>query len=537
MPSVTKPPVSASLVLALLHSAPAWAADIDLSLPIDAVTVYLSGAEVTRRGTSNLPAGEHRLIISNLPPGIDPARLNLQILDTSVRLGSLQLEEIHTGDLVSEAELALQAELDDLLDRQMAINDEIAAANTQLKLLESLAAGGGGSAEVPSGSELTALLQTLSTASGAARAVIRASNQQLRVLEREIEQKRFELSQVATRQRSQNAVTVSISVGNAVNTAVSLSYPVTNAGWNWLYEARLDTDSRRLELQRKVSVAQVTGEDWNNVAMTITTARPSANTQTPQLGSLLVDFRPPQTLMRLEARNAAAEQAVQSLAVPDFDQRFMDVTASPYLVEFAIPGRVSLVANSQPQLFPADQRAVDVDLVVRTVPERDQNAYLEARFILEDSLPLQEGVMQFYRDGAFIGRRGVPEFLPRQSVSLPFGKDERVRVENFPEQEQSRSGGTLRRSALDDRRVRYVITSFHPEPIALEVLGRIPISQNNAIEVEVSRDATSADETAVDGNPGVLLWRRTTQPQEKVEIRHFYSISYPQDNQLWFQEN
>lgn len=62
---------------------------------------------MTRAGNANLPAGEHRLIIDNLPPGLDAARLRLAIANSAVRLGSLQLEEIHAGDLISAAELAL----------------------------------------------------------------------------------------------------------------------------------------------------------------------------------------------------------------------------------------------------------------------------------------------------------------------------------------------------------------------------------------------------------------------------------------------
>lgn len=151
--------------------------------------------------------------------------------------------------------------------------------------------------------------------------------------------------------------------------------------------------------------------------MTISTARPNANTQTPVLGSLLVDIFQPQPAMRKES--------------------------------------LALAADSQPQLFPADQRAVAVDLVLRAVPKLDNSAYLEARFIHEEDLPIQAGTMQFYRDGAFIGSRHVPEFLPREALSLPFGKDERVRVETQPEEEQSRAGGLLRRSAVDDHRVRY----------------------------------------------------------------------------------
>ncbi len=522
-----------------------YADDLEVTAIIDNVTVFLAGAEVTRVGTVTVPAGEHRLIISDLPARIDPARLRLTLGNSDIRLGNLQLEELHEGNLVGIEEQRLQDELDDLLFDRQGIADEIESANTQLRLLDSLASGAvGGQQASLSGSELTALLETMASSSNQARQVIRDANLRLRDTDRVIEQKRFELSQVATRQRSQQVVTATVEVDNPVSTEVSVTYPVNGASWTWLYEARLDTESRYLELQRKVSVTQTTGENWDNVEINITTARPNQNTQTPQLNTLLVDlYRPPIiSLDRAQAAQSAADVNLnlvleEAATFGGIVKSSASVIASQYLVNFQIPGRVSIEANSQPQILPIDQRGIEVDLVTRVVPELDSSAYLEARFILEDTVPMQGGVMQLYRDGAFIGRRRVAGFLPQEEVSLPFGQDERVRVEIRAEQQESREGGTFRRSAVDDHRVRYELTSFHGQPIELEILARVPVSQNQAIEVEAGDEATPYDEENLEGNRGVVLWRRQAQPNQTIEIKHYYSVTYPRDDRLQYLSN
>lgn len=530
---------------ALLFLAPAsYADDLDLSTDIDRVTVFLSGAEVTRRGSVYIPVGEHRLIVRNLPADIDPARLQLALENDAVRLGNLQLEELHGGDLVSDEERRLQGELDQLLFERQAIVDRVEAATTQLRLLSSLADGsvGGQQAALDAGS-LTALLQTLATSSLQARESIRDANRELAAKDQEIEQKRFELSQVATRQRTEQVLTVAVSAGEPVTTRVDVTYPVTQARWSWLYEARLDTEARDLALERKVSVLQGTGEDWTSVAVTITTARPNQNTQTPRLGSLLVDFFRPEPAIAFESRASSAD--VEEVVVtgsfirgqaPDAASPVVEIAATQYLVNFEIPGRVSITADRQPRILPIDRRELAVDLVTRAVPERDTNAYLEARFELEGSEPLQAGVMQLYRDGAFIGRRPVDAFQPQDAISLPFGQDERVRVEVLPEREASRDSGAFRRTAIDDRRVRYRVTSFHSEAIALEVLGRLPVAQNQQIEVEAVDGATPPELQDVDGNRGVVMWQRQARPGEAIEIRHYYRIRYPGDENLRFQD-
>jgi hypothetical protein len=55
----------------------ARAADIAATIPIDRVTVYRDSAIVTRAGPVEVPAGDHRLILRNLPGELDPASLRL----------------------------------------------------------------------------------------------------------------------------------------------------------------------------------------------------------------------------------------------------------------------------------------------------------------------------------------------------------------------------------------------------------------------------------------------------------------------------
>jgi len=535
---------------------PAFGDDLEVTAVIDNVTVFLRGAEVTRVGMVTVPAGEHRLLLSDLPPGTDPARLRLTLGNSDIRLGNLQLEELFDSELVGEEEQRLQNELDELFFDRQGITDEIESANTQLRFLDSLASGAvGGQQAILASSELAELLETLASSSNQARQVIRDANQRIKLLDLEIEQKRLELSQVATRQRSQQLVTAVVEVSESATTDVSITYPVNQARWTWLYEARLDTETRNLELQRKVSVAQTTGENWDNVEINITTARPNQNTLTPELGSLLVDIFRPQPIalersrLKERAPTVSSDSGIgeviaigSSIRRSDFNQAssittYASVAASQYLVDFQIPGRVSIDADSQPQILPIDQRKIYVDLVTRVVPDRDSNAYLEARFTLEDTVPLQSGVMQLYRDGSFIGRRLAADFLPQEEVSLPFGQDERVRVETRPEQQESRGGGTFRRSAVDDHRVSYEVTSFHNLPIELEILARVPVSQNEAIEVETGDETTPYDEEDVDGNRGVVLWRRQAEQAQPIEIKHYYTVSYPRDDRLQYQDN
>src|SRR5262249_40736496 len=100
-----------AFLLTTLFSAVASAADVVVSLPIDSVTVYRDSAIITRQGTVEIPAGEHRIVVRGLPDGIDPATLRLSARSASLRLGGIEVQRIVEEQLVNENERILNRKL------------------------------------------------------------------------------------------------------------------------------------------------------------------------------------------------------------------------------------------------------------------------------------------------------------------------------------------------------------------------------------------------------------------------------------------
>src|SRR5690606_19687868 len=76
-------------------------------------------------------------------------------------------------------------------------------------------------------------------------------------------------------QRNTSEVVVTIDAEAAGNGQLTLSYVVANAGWAPLYDIRGESTSKPLKLQYKANVYQSTGEDWNNVRLTLSTGNPA----------------------------------------------------------------------------------------------------------------------------------------------------------------------------------------------------------------------------------------------------------------------
>jgi uncharacterized protein (TIGR02231 family) len=539
----SRAPVSAPLWLLAtsalgICTASATAADLAADAHIDHVTVYPQGAAVTRVAQVTVPLGSHRLIFRGLPANVDAKTLQVTLGSSDVQLGDIEVVAINEPNFVSGPERELRRRIEEAGDQEAVLKDELASAQNQLKLLDSLAANPAGSptkAVVDAGN-LAAVLGAMATGESNARKRVREANVQLRTLERQKEQLQADLEKVATRSKQSTEVRAAIVAGASLTVDVSVSYTVTDAGWAWIYQARLDTTRKHLLLDRQGSVTQGSGEDWRNVELTLTTAMPVEDVGTPALGSLFVDLRPPER--PLAKRSFAAASAapandgiLQETTVTGV-RRNAQAAATDYVAEYRVPSRVSVLADRQGHLFPIGQNGFDVDLVARVVPSFGAAAHLEAVFKYSEALPIEAGQLELYRDGAYVGAADTPAFLPGADVRMPFGVDERLRVTIRDEATQSGDKGLVSRQTIKETRQRIDITNYHPTVIAVEVLDRIPVSRNEDVRVEILKGATEPSVKDLDGNAGVWLWKFAPPPQQTVTVHQAYAIQFPAGREL-----
>lgn len=537
---------AAALALALLSAPLVQAADIEANLAIDQVTVYPQGANITRNGKVKVPAGDHRLIVRGLPDPIDASNLRIYAGSTAVRLGGVEVQKIVDKDFVSEGERTLRRKLVNLQDQRVVLQDDIPTAESQLKLIDSLASlpGDRNGKPVGDGTSIQGTLALISTGSEAARAKIRAANIAIRNLDDEIAQVKAELAKIATARKTTTEVRATIEASAEVTVPVSLEYRVVDAGWSWLYEARLDTQTKRMSLFRQASIRQGSGEDWANAEVSVTTARPRQNAGTPPVKSAFLSLRDyvaprsdelsevqvtgTRTLTLMDGRRVASISAAEMEAARITTDEF----ATEFVQDFRIPSRVSILADRQTRVYAVAEEAFETELVARAVMNVDPTARLEAVFRYARETPIDAGRLQLYRDGAYVGAANLPLLLPGADVRIPFGVDDRIRIVVRDEKAESGRRGVLGKQTENEHRRRYEITSYHATALPIEVIDRVPVPKDAGIKVEVLDGATPPTGKDFDGKAGVYLWRLPGTPKKTETIRHLYSVRYPADKVL-----
>ncbi len=538
-------------LIALVFTNTSNADVVSVSLPISEVTVHPETAIVVRQGSITLPQGEHTLTITGLPKNLDPARIRLSSEGSKLILGSIDIQSIHQGETNDALERRLEEELYSFLDQQKMLEDQKATAQSMLTLVQSMTSGGDKGQIRPNidPSSLTNLFQQLSEHDSSARQAIREAEKSLRELDSFLEQKQHEKNKNREKAAVETRVSVNVRAEADYQGLIALSYPEENAQWEWLYEARLDTKTKELLLFRQVQVSQQTGDSWENVNLTVTTAAATENAQTPELFSSTVDifeideedkFTPYRPRYTASAPTSVAsadliEEIVVTGSYIKHDEA--EVIASQYLVEYAIPGKVSIPSSNQSKILPIDQKSFSVDLVARTVPSLDTNAYLEASFDYLGKIPIQTGELQLYRDNAYVGEGYLPAILPTKNIRVPFGKDDLIKVEIRQQSESDNENRSFGRKNLEDIHFNIQVSNFHQDPIFVEVLERVPVARNEKIDIEYHKDATPFDEFDIDGLKGVNLWKIKTLPAEMSLIQYRLKITYPRNTELEFDED
>ena len=545
-------------VVTFLAPAPSRAApEVGGESRIVAATVFPDRAEVLRVVEVALPAGPSTLVIENLPANLIAASVRVRgSADGALLIGSVETKRHFEATLVHEAERRLLAELEALQDQRRGFDDRIAAARVQLSFITAIGREGPKllNQQMAEGRfDPEALGQALGLLGrGAAEAfeAIRTAEVDKRALARKIDLVQRRLDKVRTGRKASLVARVNLETERPVAARLELTYQVPGASWRPLYDARLDTESGTTQLVQIGEVRQGTGEDWSDVRLTLSTARPSVSARLPELDSWFIDFAYPGrydgkrkrdkneaelSLLRnalkpsMEAPNGSLDEATTVIGGDSraAEPQIARVVASEFAATYRIPGAVNVPSDNEPHKFVVSERAFEAKLAVHTVPKIAPQAYLTATIVYDGAAPILPGPVSVFRDGAFVGTSAMAMLRPGEEVTLSFGVDDKVRVDYRLETGQRSSEGLITKHLRLERRYLIAVTNHHARAMDIAVLDQLPVPRDAAIEVALLRGSTKASERDVDQRKGVLAWRHSYQPGETRTIKFGYAVTYP----------
>jgi uncharacterized protein (TIGR02231 family) len=533
------------MVLTALATLPARAANMEATSSIDAVTVYPDGASVTRIIAVDLPAGDNTLVVHDFPLGLDVSSLRVEgEADSRLTIGAIDARSPRAAPPADLPELDKRIEA--LKDERDNLQGAIDAANARQKFAEHFAeaspAGIGDKGNARPIAEWREAFTAVSEEVGSAGTAIRDAERKQRDLDRQIA--RLE-SDRAIKPPSKLEVRLDLAAAAATMAKLRVTYAVRNARWAPLYDARLDTGARdrkpALELVRRAEITQTTGEDWSNVALSVSTVRTARGGNAPELSSLLVQYPqvtqapPPPSAVSNLAQDFAAKPLARSAAKAEparqpAEEQQAVAEISGFQVLFKIPGRVSLGASEGAKALRISTASIAPDLVVRSVPVIDPTAFLEASFKQSEDAPLLPGRVSIYRDGTFVGRGQMKAASKDETVRLGFGADDKVKIERSVLTRNEGSAGLIvTTSKTDERSFKTNVRNGHDFPVHVAIEDRLPVSENEDIQVEMLPSTTPPTASNLRDKRGVLEWAFEAKPGEARDIAFAWRVRWPKD--------
>lgn len=284
------------LIAAANHVLSAKTTEIKADSIIKRVTVFPGHAKVERVFTRNVEPGQYTLIFQHLPTGI---------IDTSIRVAGKGTAEARILNVkVEKAYLkkAFEKEIQQLEEQKKEIRKEkrilmdrenaLAEREKMLKDLSKKTAQALTNVEKASPPPLQnwqGMLEFIEEQLNkifAKRREITAKNNKLNEKQAHID---FQLNRNRKKRvKEEKRVMVDLNISKAGNLELTASYLIKEVKWGVQYDLRIDEKDKKASLTCFAAVTQDTGEDWKNVHLTFSTARPLLLKRIPKLSPMIM---------------------------------------------------------------------------------------------------------------------------------------------------------------------------------------------------------------------------------------------------------
>jgi uncharacterized protein (TIGR02231 family) len=548
--------------LSLVHAAP-----VPADSTITAATVYADRAVITRLARVDLLSGQYEVTFTGLPVSLQDNSLQASARGVPATLLDVSARITHVEATVNPRVKTLEDELTALARQDRALQDQLAVLDQQRALLAKIETA----TTQPPSKDATAPRPTFDewqkllsfSADNAARLATQRQSldEQRETLALKVSATQAQLNELRGKtpaRRAVKTVTVRFAAEQAGALDVTLAYALAGASWTPAYDARLRTEQRAVELTYFGVVRNATGEDWKNVALTLSTARPNLGGGAPELMPWIIDIlrynenkddgfslmnrkpkrpEPSATLLGgTQDFNSLAIKNVDAYAPADSTVALATLDTAATSASFKIPAPATIASDNSPQKVGIAAVTLAANLQYQATPKVLESAFLSAYTANSTEFPFLAGAVSTFLDNTFVATSRLKTVMPGEKFQLDLGADEGVAIKRKLVNRFTEDTGFTSKA----RRVTYefLITVTNNKRTAERVVFKdvLPVSRDEKIVVKLlapaERDVGTVEKPGREitrEEDGKLVWRLDLKPGEKREIPLKFSIEHPAD--------
>lgn len=527
------------LCISLCLASSLAAGEVVLKDPVKKVTVYTRGsARVTRQAPFSVAAGVTVLKSSALPahadtrslqirlPGakgikIDAVETRRELIDQKSLEGK-RAEHRQKIEAQEEKVFAISLELQALMDRQKGENETLAFLD-QLRKQASQTAGREMAVQkmnVETWKEALALSRTRADES---RKMLRGISREMRGVQKKLRTEQRILKDMQSkmpREIYETKAFITVSAEAPVEGTAELIYTVNAASWEPQYRVQADLEKKQVSLDILGSVRQFSGEDWDGVELSLSTARPDLGTDVPVLRPWYIRYGalPNQAAQRRREPGAVTGRPGGGTAGGESAQ-------GGALTVFTAMTKARIPADNQRHRIPVQSFKSPVEIRHISVPKLIPHAFILAKATNKASYPMLPGMIEVTVGNSYVGRGMMQMTAPGEAIELSLGVDESIKVEHrlLDDKFQRRRRGSW---VTTTNAYRITAANYGKNPVNLQIMDQLPISQHGDVKVSYGREATKALRDAE--FPGQLQWNVKIEPGKNTAVEFDFTMEYPE---------
>lgn len=322
------------------------------------------------------------------------------------------------------------------------------------------------------------------------------------------------------------------------------SYIMPSTFWQMQYDVRASSESKKINLILFGNVYQKTGEDWNEVRLSLSTGSPVNAIQPPSLHAWYLDIYhvPKASVASYDKKalgRAYAKEYPKSGAMKDEEEapESQIKERGPY-VEIALPLQQTILSSTKYQKKYIQEFNLSghkkIRLYYELIPSQVRSGFLKVNITNTTSLPWLPGVAQIFLENEFMGKATMPYIPKGKNEELVLGMETRLTSQKELVKKFEDTSGIFGGKRRILYQYKITIENQLPKTTEVAVLDVIPISRNKKIQVEIANLSEpffedNAFKKTTEYAHGVRKWKLEIHPHKRRVITYDIVVTHEKD--------
>lgn len=498
---------------------------------LQAVKVYLQGAELRHQTQVQLVAGEQQIILTGLAAQIDDRSIRLSSDKAGITVLAYQLRQNYLKQnddlpeirsLLDSIQLYVRMQEDDKVKMDVLQQEQqMILANKQV----------GGSNSGMSVLELQKLAEFYRTRLSELNLKILQAKRTDEMHSERIKKMRQQLAQrKAILPEFVQELVLDVTSSTATLGKFEITYTSPNVYWEPFYDLRAESLSKPLQLIAKARIIQQTAIDWKDVEIAISSALPAQFVSKPILNPWVLDFVSINQPIALKSSRYDADVVQMESAKDGFTNLRSNIPTKQvnYLNYEYKPAERVTIKHNEARLVTLEEKTLENSYGHYVAPKQQKEVLLMAYVTAWEKLNLLPGNARIYLENALVGESWLSfQAGDSDTLELSLGIDKRVQVV-YDQQCTFTSDRKLVNSRKKDYAYTIKIRNSHQTAVQLTIEDIIPISANKEIEVTEVKLGSAI----LVNDKGLIRWKQSLAPNGSAQLDYSFSVKYPKNKSV-----